>query len=118
MGAFESVRDQPLGALGVRDAMVKLRDLRLGQRTPGPAPPAEAIGIDRLAAGASRALGDSAPSSPVVNRSCSAVLTAHDCPLDSTTTRCGCGATSSQRRPPTASEQVVTPLDGRQGPTP
>jgi hypothetical protein len=41
MGAFERVRDQLLRPLGVRDAGVELRDLALGQPTPGPAPALE-----------------------------------------------------------------------------
>lgn len=40
MGAFERVRDQLLRSLSVRDAGVELRDLALGQATPGPVPPA------------------------------------------------------------------------------
>jgi hypothetical protein len=40
MGAFESVLDQLLRSLGVRDASVELCDLALGQATPDPASPA------------------------------------------------------------------------------
>jgi hypothetical protein len=37
MGAVERVLDQIFRSLGVGDASVELRDLALGQRTPGPA---------------------------------------------------------------------------------
>ena len=40
MGAFESVLDQLLRLLGVRDASVELCGLALGQATPGAASPA------------------------------------------------------------------------------
>ena len=41
MGAFKRVHDQRLRPPGVRDAGVELRDLALGQATPGPAPAVE-----------------------------------------------------------------------------